>query len=275
VITFDRNAQATHGPPEMRQPPSSWLKEVDQPYAKEFHLWRRRLTKTALDDATRLYDLKIEPIGGEAQAGDRAGLRHIWNPPAENKAFLDEDVKLQEMVRIYNERAQALQVLREMNGVVSMGRILAANWNRALAEETFASSAAAETNRVTALDRLRQIEREIAANRASRSIDQHQQISREMVDGAERDLQKAVAEARANSWRSDVMMLLQVAQTSVQTWRFIDSLLPSADMKARRSRRFQSNRSLCRRQSMAPPRSRCRIVWMQRPPLTPQSTTGP
>ena len=147
---------------------------------------------------------------------------------AETKTFRDGHTTLAGMVRTYNERARAINMLRHLDGVVSLGRVLAANWDPLLANELTWRSTEAETNKVSTFDNLRQIDREIEANRASASIDQNRAAARARVDAADADLRRAFDQARANKWRGDVLMFLQIAQTSLQTWRYIDSLLSSS-----------------------------------------------
>src|SRR5262245_2909994 len=144
---------------------------VTRPYAKEFHVWKRRVTKTPLDFSAGLYELKVEAIGGEAQPGDRPGTKQVWNAGVEMQKSIEDNAELAKDVQIYNQRAKAIQVLREFEGTVSMARVLAANWDPTLARELLAESKRAQQREVVAEKNLRQFEQEIALNRALAVMD--------------------------------------------------------------------------------------------------------
>ncbi|MBD9445734.1 hypothetical protein [Rhizobium sp. RHZ01] len=197
--------------------------DIDVTRRVEHQSWSRALKKVPIE-AGDLFKIELTEDGGQVIAGDLPGAPGTPDINDASKQHRTDHETLLKEVNQFNLRAEAIQGLRGLEAVVSLSRALAANWDSGLASNL--ADLLADTNAPkSSLNKIAQIDREIASVKAISVMEQNREDAWEAIAEADAKLQDAIQRAKAEGWRADVLMGLQVLDLSLKTYQLVDGLL--------------------------------------------------
>jgi hypothetical protein len=130
---------------------------------------------------------------------------------------------LNEKIKIFNARAKAIATLRDLSTLVSISLALIYDWNEGTAEQL--ADRAAQMSRVDrALSEVQNKECAAITNETNQKGAEAKATATEQFRLARERFNDAVAEAKRNNWRADILLGLQVLQTSLQIQALVERI---------------------------------------------------
>ena len=185
---------------------------------------KRSITLTPIADgnAAGLFTLSIgypAPIDVQPIAG---AVAHGNSDSDFEKGKLDSDKGLQQTVTEFNDRANAILRLEQLQDVVSAARGLIVRWEDKKAGQAVAAADHLGRRSYEMLDLVEQDRRDAAISNRIAAQDAERRAAWTVVEDARRQVSLAIERAAKEKWRSDLVAGLSIFRASLQTYVAID-----------------------------------------------------
>jgi hypothetical protein len=192
-----------------------------KPYPVHSRSWQRQIATTALLNlsGSELFTIAlkhIEPVSDEP-GGKKNSTPHTNSDKDFEKKALDAERSLQIQVDVFNQRANAIAHIIELEQLATFARLLIARWDEVDAARRLQAADAA--GRVKLAEILNGVEQKKRNEEARFRIEQMTEARKNAwiaIQAANDDLDATIKEAKNNAWMQDVMFLLDVFKFSFQ-----------------------------------------------------------
>jgi len=194
--------------------------------------WFRTIALKPIQDSSipGLLELSVQPDDPQTTSGGIPGAqRHTISDADYEAVFLKQEVELNRQIDQYNNEAKAIAELMRLEALISSARATIVRWTGARVALLDKEAAHLGTSADAALDKLQQtMAKNAALDHIAAQTKAREQAWKTIIE-ARQEVDAAIQRARRDSWRGEIVGLLNVLQASLRTYVAVDKALAAAD----------------------------------------------